>query len=207
MDKVTLYDKIVDLDIEKLFKTKGYAYFTKGTYNLNIIGVRSSDITTNIFNDFIIIDYKDFNNNFNRFIAPATTDPGKYYLNKPMTKDGTAILASGQYPNVWSTGLHQGKYTALCQRSEFIVYRDNNKDNKLDFNESAKQHGMFGINLHKAGKDSLSVDNWSAGCQVVKRQRDFESIMSLVEESKKHYPDKFTYTLITERDIDKFNNK
>ena len=39
MIKTALYNKVKDYDFEALFKKKGYSYFTKGAYNLNIIGV------------------------------------------------------------------------------------------------------------------------------------------------------------------------
>ena len=36
-----LQQKCQNYNFEKLFKQKGYAYFTNGNYNLNIIGIRN----------------------------------------------------------------------------------------------------------------------------------------------------------------------
>ena len=46
--------------IEAAVKSKNYAYFTKGEYNVNIIGVRNSDTcnrVTNHYDDLITISY------------------------------------------------------------------------------------------------------------------------------------------------------
>ena len=59
--------------------------------------------------------------------------------------------------------------------------------------------GSFGINIHKAGKDSKDVDQWSAGCQVFQKSDDFNEFMGLARKHKNLYGNKFTYTLIDER--------
>ena len=38
--------------IEKAVKCKGYKWFEKGDYNLNIVGVRNSDTGTEVTNKF-----------------------------------------------------------------------------------------------------------------------------------------------------------
>jgi hypothetical protein len=80
------------------------------------------------------------------------------------------------------------------------VYRDYNRDAFFDFGTRGER-GMFGINIHKAGKDSIDVGKWSAGCQVFKRQEDFNTFMNLTEEHEKIHGNKFTYTLIDERAV------
>ena len=54
--KTQLYNKIMNTNFEELFKKKGYAFFTKGEYNLNIIGVRSENLNkiTNKFDDYFM---------------------------------------------------------------------------------------------------------------------------------------------------------
>jgi len=79
------------------------------------------------------------------------------------------------------------------------VIRDYDRNAVLDFNNGREETGIFGINIHKAGKDSKDVDQWSAGCQVFQKSDDFESFMSLVRKQREKYGDKFTYTLIDER--------
>jgi hypothetical protein len=48
------------------------------------------------------------------------------------------------------------------------VYRDNNKNDVIDFVSQSLDTGVFGINLHHASAtgESVQVDGWSAGCQV-----------------------------------------
>ena len=196
-------EKIKQFNFEHLFKKKGYAFFTNGDYNLNIIGIRNmSDggVQDDIFNDIFVIIYKE-GGEYKKIIIPGTTDPGLYYLKNQINKRGTAILKPGQYRGVWQIDYHQGKYLALCQRKPVIVYRDNNKDNILDFEEATSDYGFFGINFHKAGIDTTFIGRNSAGCQVIKRSADFYKVMELAEKGKKLYGNSFTYTLITESDL------
>ncbi len=61
--------------------------------------------------------------------------------------------------------------------------------------------GMFGINIHKAGTVSSFVENWSEGCQVFKRVKDFNEFMAIVNKAKDIHGNHFTYTLIESNDI------
>jgi hypothetical protein len=71
----------------------------------------------------------------------------------------------------------------------------------MNYDETAIQEGVFGINIHKAGVDSTYVENWSEGCQVFKRAADFEEFMSIVRASAGKGFTKFTYTLIESKDV------
>jgi hypothetical protein len=170
--------------IERAVKEKGYKWFedtaNKG-YDVNIVGIRNNapsiaDKVTNVFDDHITITYKDSLGNWNFFCWNATTDPGKKGVQQFHNAKGVARLVPGQYRATWKIDKHQGKYDALCQRlGEVTVWRDGNKD--LKFDEVRKDTGIFGINIHKAGTDSTWVENWSEGCQVFKRVKDFETFM------------------------------
>ena len=195
-----LLDKCLDVDFEKILKSKGYSYFTNGIYNLNIIGVRSKDSkeSVNVFNDALTLIYTAEDGKHIE-VFPITTDPGLYYLKNNLSIKGCAILKEGQVRGGWQIGLHQGKYKALVQKKPVTVYRDSNKDSKLDFvNEET---GMFGINIHKSGESSTQVDRWSAGCQVFARVKDFNKFMNLVQKGNNKYGNSFTYTLINETDL------
>lgn len=195
-----LLDKCLDVDFEKILKSKGYSYFTNGIYNLNIIGVRSKDSkeSVNVFNDTLVLIYTAEDGKHIE-VFPITTDPGLYYLKNNLSIKGCAILKEGQVRGGWQIGLHQGKYKALVQKKPVTVYRDSNKDSKLDFvNEET---GMFGINIHKSGESSTQVDRWSAGCQVFARVKDFNKFMNLVQKGNNKYGNSFTYTLINETDL------
>lgn len=199
-----LYTKIKKFDFEKLFKRKGYAYFTNGAYNLNIIGIRRKGIfVTNSFDDYLVVIYNTNIGTSTRQIYSITTDPGINYIKNFDNKKGTAILVPGQYRGAFKLGLHRGKYKALVQNKPLKVYRDRNKDNNYDFDSKSIEEGIFGINIHKAGNLSVRIDNWSAGCQVFASAPQYNSFIRLCEEQiKQGHGSTFTYTLIKEEDLD-----
>lgn len=177
--------------LKRTMAAKGYAFFENGDFNLNIIGIRNSTTgqkVTNAFDDKIIVAYKEKDNWFIKEWA-ITTDNGA----------GTARLKPGQYRGSHFIGLHQGKYEALRQCAPVTVYRDDIKDGV--YNENATQTGVFGINIHKAGVDSVQVNNWSEGCQVFKRTQDFNQFMTLCRKAATIHGNRFSYTLITSNDL------
>lgn len=193
--------------IESAVKSKGYAWFddtaNKG-FDVNIVGVRNNapsvaDKVTNVFDDFITLSYKEAGE-WKFYCWNATNDPGKKGVQQFHNKKGVARLVPGQYRKVWAIDKHQGKYDALCQRlNPVTVWRDGDRD--LIFEETVTDTGMFGINIHKAGQDSTWVENWSEGCQVFKRVKDFDIFMSICRKAAKIYGNHFSYTLIESTDI------
>lgn len=203
--KTKLYSKCLTYDFKTLFEKKGYAFFTKGNYNVNIIGIRSNqgNKVTNKYDDLLIVDYNT-NNGHKRQIYNITTEPGISFMKNPSNAKGAAILVPGQYRGVYAVDLHRGKYKALCQRLGAVkVYRDNNKDDIYDLNPIKIDKGWFGINIHRSNGTWTreTVDNYSAGCQVFSNPKDFLSFMNIIEKSKAIYGNKFTYTLINEEDL------
>jgi hypothetical protein len=194
--------------IEKTVKDKGYVWFSdesnKG-FDVNIVGVRNNapsiaDKVTNVFDDFITISFKNEKGVWEFYCWNATTDPGKKGVQKFTNKKGVARLVPKQYRTKWTIDKHQGKYDALCQRlGDVTVFRDANKN--LTFEEGVTDTGMFGINIHKAGQDSTWVENWSEGCQVFKRVKDFDEFMKICKKATKIHGNKFTYTLLESTDI------
>lgn len=204
--KTKTHIKCKSFDFEKLFKKKGYAYFTKGNYNLNIIGVRSNqnNKVTNKYDDCLVVIYNT-ESGWKRQIYTITTEPGRSIMKAPSNTKGTAILAPGQYRGAYKIDKHHGKYDALCQRNKPVkVYRDNNKDDVYDYIPENTETGMFGINIHRSNEfwTRSTVDGYSAGCQVFNDPKEFVSFMSLVKKAAAIYGNCFTYTLITEEDID-----
>ena len=201
MDK--LLEKIKSADFSKILVNKGYAYFTNGKYNLNIIGVRrAGNKVTNQFDDYIVVEYIDMYGIKTRDVFPATTDPGLTSMTKPISTKGCAILVPGQYRSSWMIGYHKGKYEALVQCKPLKVYRDNDKDNVYDLNPKTIEEGNFVINIHKAGDDSTIVNGWSAGCQVLKRKVNFDKLMKLAHyQFSQGMGARYTYTLINEEDL------
>lgn len=186
--------------ITEAMRKKGYSFFENGDYNLNIIGIRNvSDQVDNLFDDTLFLAYK-VDDRFNVQQFDMTTQPGAYYMKNPMNKLGTAILAPGQYKGAYTIGLHQGKYEALRQSGLLKIYRDSDRDTIYDY-DNLTDSLNDGINIHKAGRASKKIDNWSAGCQVLAYSADFDILMSLSKRSAKIYGDKFTYTLLLSTDI------
>ena len=190
--------------IEAAVKSKGYAWFddkaNKG-FDVNIVGVRNSSTgkkVTNVFDDNLTLSYKE-NGVWKFFIWSATTDPGKKGVQQFHNKDGVARLVPNQYRGSHTIRLHQGKYEALGQQKNVKVYRDANKD--LNYDENKITEGLYGINIHKAGRDSTWVENWSEGCQVFKRVKDFDEFMKICKKAAKIHGNSFTYTLIESKDI------
>jgi hypothetical protein len=194
--------------IKKAVTSKGYVWFDdelSKSYDVNIVGVRNCSPAaykkvTNVFDDWITISYKDETGAWKFFCWNATTDPGKKGTEQFQNSRGVARLVPGQYRRTWMIDRHQGRYEALCQRLAAVtVWRDSNRD--MIFDESMKDTGMFGINIHKAGQDSVWVENWSEGCQVFKRVKDFDAFMNIVKKSAKIHGNKFSYTLLESTDI------
>jgi len=193
--------------IESTIKSKGYNWFDQKDYNLNIVGVRNSstgDEVTNSFDDKITLSYKvDGEWRFHSF--DCTTDPGRYWVENIMRVEGVACLKAGQYSGAYAIGLHRGKYDALRQQRNVTVYRDSNKDGCYDLDDDNTQTGLFGINIHRAtaraGKTSTQVDKWSAGCQVIASNEDWNEFIEVCYKARDVWGNNFTYTLIESKDI------
>ena len=172
-----------------------------GELNLTLVGIRATDTDANTFNDLLCVLYEDAAGKLQMQTYPITTDPGLYYRQHPIHVDGTAILKPGHYTACWQIGAHQGKYIALVQRGPMTVYRDRNKDGKLDLTN--EQSGYFGINLHRTGVNahSLITDKVSAGCQVFANADDFDAVMALAQQSAAKHGNRFSYTLLDEVDV------
>jgi hypothetical protein len=178
-------------DLKRAFSAKNYVFFENGDYNVNIIGIRNSSTgqkVTNAFDDKMVLAYKE-KDNWTIHEWAITTDNGA----------GTARVKPGQYRGSHHIGLHQGKYEALRQCGPLTVYRDDIKDGV--YNEHRTDTGVFGINIHKAGVDSVQVNNWSEGCQVFKRTQDFNRFMEIVKKAATIHGNRFTYTLIESKDL------
>ena len=188
--------------IEAVVKAKNYAWFEGAKdFDVNIVGVRNSatgDKVTNLFDDHLTISYK-VGGEWKFHCWPATTDPGTKGVMQYGNKAGVARLVEGQYRGSHTIRLHGGKYEALGQNKPVKVYRDPNKDMKYD--ETKIAEGVFGINIHKAGADSTYVENWSEGCQVFKRAKDFEEFMAICRKARDIHGNSFTYTLLESADI------
>jgi hypothetical protein len=188
--------------IVNALRVKTYETYIR-PFELNIVGIRNESTVPNRFDDEIHVFFKNNSNLWIHYIFPATTDPGTYWLKNPMNLQGTAILSQGQYDDAYQVGLHRGKYYALVQRKPVTVLRDYDRNAILDFKNGRPETGMFGVNIHYASVNgtTITVDSYSAGCQVFANINDFNLFMQLCEKHRQLYGNSFTYTLIDKRAI------
>lgn len=191
--------------VKKAVTDKGYVWFNddenKG-FDVNIVGIRNVSTgseVTNLFDDVITVSYKQ-DGQWKFFVWSATTEPGKKGMLQGKAVGGVAFLVPGQYRRSHALGLHQGKYRALRQVGELSLYRDGDRD--LEFDKKViTTCSNCGVNIHMAGEDSTFVENWSEGCQVFRRKRDFLDFMKIVEQAALIHGNRFTYTLLESSDI------
>lgn len=178
----------------------GHMWF-EGQMNVNLFGVRASIHLAGAFDDAIGMAYQEPNGHWRLLSWPATTDPGRYYLEHPLNAHGAAILCPGQYRGVYRAGMHRGKYRALVQSKPMRVYRDNDRDAQLEWSGDVRE-GLYGINLHHAGALLReTIGKSSAGCQVVQDKRDHDVLMHIYDLSTHYYGPSITYTLVTEDEL------
>ena len=198
MDKSLIVERV-----KQIMDKKGYKFFERGNYNLNIIGIRSDASVANSFDDSLMCIFKKENEwVVNEYTI--TTDAGSYWLKNPIDKKGTALLVPDQYRGVYGLRKHNGKYKALCQSwGDVKVYRDNDKDIILDYDSQTIDKGMFGINIHRSNPrtESTMVNKWSAGCQVFKKLNEYNEFINDCETARNIWDNKFTYTLLTYKDV------
>lgn len=200
--------------VDEIIKTMdklNYTVFKKGNYNINVVAIRSiendesGDKVNNIFNDKIVVFYK-INKKWVMFEYIATTVPGLYYFKTPMMPEfGTAIMVPGQYLSAYTLGYHFNA-PALVQVGNVSLYRDKNRDAVIDIDEALIQSGSWmGINIHYSW-DRTTVDNFSAGCQVLGYNPNHSKYIEFLNHFRTAinlgYNNSFSYTLIKEIDIE-----
>lgn len=173
-------------------------------YDLNIIGIRSDNIKSNLFDDTYCILYR-LDKKWQVHYLQCTTDPGAWELMRPSfpeaQKNGTGILKHDeQYRGAYKLGFHGGgawRHVALQQVGIVKAYRDNNRDDVLDMNPKTVMSGYFGANHHAANlyRQVLTVDNWSAMCQVIVNPEEHRLAAELWTRSAKIWGDIFSYSL------------
>lgn len=190
--------------IEQAIKDRGYVWFNgEKDFDVNIVGVRNTAPgrrVTNIFDDWLTISYKEGGVwKFHQWAI--TTDPGTKAVRNFSNSNGVARLVPNQYRGSHGIGLHQGKYEALRQIRPVTVWRDANRD--MVFDETRTDTGLFGINIHRSNPktESQFVENWSEGCQVFRRVREFNQFMNICRKAREIHGNSFTYTLLLSSDI------
>lgn len=184
---------------------------------MNLVGIRNTlgvkNQYQNRFSDLLILmgpkDKKEV------YIYKATTTPGVAFLYLPFRRwwmssalkdtinpNGLAILQPGVYE--YKIGSYKGKYPALVSgkiKLGRIKPVEKAEDIKFPtFTPADIEEGNFGLDIHKAEKDTPSVDSWSAGSQVLKKSDDFDELMAKAKNSGQS---SFKYALINSSDLGK----
>lgn len=189
--------------LKKVVEKKGYRWLDDGRpCHLNLIGIRRNTDIPNSFDDVFAVCHLE-GAVWKCSQWQCTTDPGLYWLRNPQNVKGCAILKPGQYFDCWQLGKHQGQYDALVQTGPVTVIRDADRDAVLDYGAKLEDTGLFGINIHRAGAvvESVQVDKWSAGCQVLASPSSFAKLMRLAFESRRLGRRAFSYALLEEKDF------
>ena len=204
-----LHANLIAQRVKEIMEEKGYDFFETGIFNVNIVGIRATEKRTNVFDDTMLLVYKNKKKEWEVLSSVITTDPGEKYLVDPINDKGTAILIPNQYKGVYRVDTHARNnsrfaHEALCQRGGTLqVWRDNNRDKVLDHAPESIDEGWFGVNIHrsKSSGEADYVGSYSAGCQVFKNSTDFKLFMDVIKRSRKLYGNSFSYTLLEEQDF------
>ena len=170
----------------KVLEDNGYTAFTDDNkdYNLNLLGIRSSNKITNLFDDKFIVFWK-YKGIWTLKEYTGTTKPGISYFYEAYIKrlGGVAMLVPGQYK--YHLGLHQGKYEALRQAEPVKVYRLTSINQSPL--EAVKSTLNQSINIHRSHENQLSivVNKWSAGCMVI--NKGYPEFMDIMKKSLSIY--------------------
>lgn len=196
------YNTALDLYLQHGYK------FRFETMGLNIYAIRSKNSKSNAFDDIGGIAYIDENLKQTHFNFAITTDPGKYYLQNPLNKNGTIIMVPNQYIEVYGEGKHNGKYECFKQHKPMQYVRDNDRNDILNFDlyrdpELKKKHafwGMNGTNLHRASEWQIIkwIERYSAGCQVVQDPKIFNKLIEIRNKSMNYGFKFWDFTLFEE---------
>ena len=144
----------------------------------DLVWIRTDQSFDNKFADYVV----RFNNRVADMIMSCSTTPGDYIVFNPLTVGGITgsavaceqqVIGSHKFVTApdWKHLWLNAPY--FFQAGAIEIWRDANKDRKLDKNVKTK--GWYGINFHRGGIGH-AVDTWSAGCLVVPDKIWFEAI-------------------------------
>jgi len=202
-------------DLINTFNEKKYFINLDVPWYLNIYGIRGYSKGKWVenkygeWNDTLGVVFIDENEEIHNFTFIGTTDPDPYYIQNPMSINGTAHLVPGQYLNAYKIDLHSGRRVALCQRlAPVSVFRSKNPIYSYGIttypNIDTGHHihtGYFGINIHDTIEDNQDLYRVGAGCQIFYDKEDFQIFISLCYKHRDLYGNKFNYTLFSKEDF------
>jgi hypothetical protein len=193
-------------NLKQLIEGLGNIFYDEGSYNLNLIFVRTSNIFTNMFSDILYVAYK-VDEVENVLMLNATTKAslyGKGGVTNPLP-GGTAVIIPNQYKSTWqyNKGDGSGKLPwgvpYLKQVKGIDYYRDANKDNVID-ETNIQKNEIFYTNIH-AMREPLSVNipnslPWTEGCMGADADNFANILDPILQKSIEIWGDLFTGTII-----------
>ena len=186
--------------LKEIYKSKGYVFFENGEMNLNIIHIRTKEIFDNSYSDISLLVYK-LNNQWVIKQYPSSTMAGWHYESgNDMNPKGVGVVVEGQYRASWrfiNSYTQSHKSPHLNQIKPIKVYRDRDKDHRLD--RINIETAVDSYNTHRGGLNR--VDNWSAGCTVIKANVEKEFFGTIAKASR-IYGDVFTQTWLNIKDFE-----
>jgi hypothetical protein len=209
----------------KALQRKSYVVYDQ-PYEVNIVGIRKvfpGDMYTNAFSDDLYLFYKNDQDIWQIHKYPISTMPGVYKatvytkdgkksirrdpngMNVKMTevmksKGGLGILKESQYIDGYYIGTYDKYPAMITSRSKpQKFYRD--KTDSMRITYSKEGQGSVGMYMHRGFGGGQSVNNWSEGCQVFKSESHMTEFFEKCQPHKDKYGNKFTYTLMTTRDL------
>lgn len=201
---ISVQDEEYVLRLEELYIKYGAKDYD--IEDCNLVGVRNPEgRKEDIWNDVLIFYYRPERK---LYLDLGTTDPGKYYIDNPMRRDGAAHLAEIFQKHIWSIGKHgrmgtRGRHTAFVQGGRAVsLWRDTNKDYKITQSDVYIEVSYGnGINMHSTYNDTDSIGKSSAGCQVWK---DMNSLQKIINICKDNGQELFSYLLMPLRQENEF---
>jgi hypothetical protein len=132
----------------------------------------------------------------------ATTEPSRYWTQRPMNPKGAARIKFGQH-TAWRVGVHRHDHEALVQVRPVTVCRDLNKD--FERRGDKEDTGLFGINQHWGYDLPLGdLGTSSAGCLVGRTRAGHRAFMAIVKSDPRYRDDDqfvFTTTILPASDV------
>ncbi len=192
-------------EIIKVLARKGYVLFDddRKPYNLNYIGIRD---VGGQWNDKFVLMWR-YKGEWSIVIWSGTTDPGAYYLDKPLNVKGTAIMVEGQHRGLYGMGKHRGRYKALQPVKKVGVHRIPKGVDYADIRDLSDlpiDIGWHGTNSHRAhtSVEVAKIGRYSAGCQVSLNHSEYLNALYLWEQGFKNWGKTLTYTLLNITDFE-----
>lgn len=186
---------------------KGYPLDSEpGSMNLIYLEGVNTDGQVNedrpdIFNDLrmVISPSEDGSGAYRVLLAAAaTTEPGQYYTDRPLSREGAARIAFGKH-RAWRMGMHKAAHPALFQVLPVPVYRDLNRDGARTGDKMVT--GLFGVNHHTTDMNfkGTHIGRYSAGCCVGRDYFEHLYFLYLMSKDPRYVADRnfiFSATII-----------